>query len=160
MDTPSPQDCHCRKVYEDYRHSFEHEHQLIDRKITWLLTSQTILFAALGFSLRTPSLMLVGIMALVGLAICFSIGVGLVGNIRAKRFVHSDYDKFLAAMQHCEWGVSTETEKLEFGVRTETTNLGIFADRAIPVAFAIAWLAVLIWSADIIEAAEAASKVS
>jgi hypothetical protein len=125
---------------------------LIDRKITWLLTSQTILFASLGLSLQAPSLKLVQIMAWVGLVICLIIGLGLAGNIMAKWFVYSDYRTFVTGAQDMPWGVRG-TKRVEFGVRTFTTWLGVFADVAIPLTFAIAWVFVLVLSADIVEAA-------
>lgn len=159
MDTHGPNSCSPedrRKVYEDHVKGLEFEHQLIDRKITWLLTSQTILFASLGLTLQAPALKLVRIMAGVGLVICFIIGIGLVGNITAKWFVYSDYKKFVVDARKVPWGVRG-TKRVEFGVRTYTTWLGVFADLAIPLTFAIAWLLVLVLSADIVEAAETGS---
>jgi hypothetical protein len=133
---------------------------LIDRKITWLLTSQTILFAALGLTLQAPVLELVRIIAGVGLAICIIIVIGLVGNILAKWFVHSDYEGFVKEAFVDErkppWGVR-ETKSVEFGVRTFTTWMGVSVDLAIPLAFIISWLFVLVLSADIVGAATTAS---
>jgi Na+-translocating ferredoxin:NAD+ oxidoreductase RnfD subunit len=39
-----------RETWKDYRNGQEFEHQLIDRKTSWFLTAQTILFAAYGLS--------------------------------------------------------------------------------------------------------------
>jgi hypothetical protein len=147
----------CRREYEDYRNRFDNEHNLIDRKITWLLTSQALLFAALGFSLRGPSLALVRIMAGVGLAICLGISVGLIGNIGAKWCVFSDYRQFVEGRPDCKWGVRPGTNTVEFGVRTLTTWLGIIADIVVPLTFALAWLLVLVLSSNIVEAAETGS---
>ena len=42
-----------RDVWEDSQHRQEFEHDLINRKTTWSLTGQTILFAAYGVTLRS-----------------------------------------------------------------------------------------------------------
>jgi hypothetical protein len=46
-----------RDALNDYTRTQEFLHQLIDRKTTWLLTTQGILFAAYGLSLRESSSM-------------------------------------------------------------------------------------------------------
>jgi hypothetical protein len=147
-----------RLIFEDHVKGLEFEHELIDRKITWLLTSQTILFAALGLSLRAPVLEFVRIIATVGLVLCVFIIVGLVGNIMAKRFVYSDYRNRVDAGQ-TSWGVRG-TGKVEFGVRSRTTWLGIVADIAIPLTFAVAWVFVLVLSDNIVAAAESTTQGS
>ena len=43
-----------RRLFEDHIHGLEFEHEPIDRKIAWLLTSQSLLFAALGLPLAVP----------------------------------------------------------------------------------------------------------
>jgi hypothetical protein len=57
-----------RLAYEDHRDALQFEHELINRKVTWLLTSQTLLFAALGLTLDAASIALLRIIAGVGLA--------------------------------------------------------------------------------------------
>ncbi|WP_133251942.1 hypothetical protein [Actinomycetospora cinnamomea] len=164
----------------DYSKALEFEHDLINRKITWLLTSQTILFAALGLTLQALVLRMVDIIAYVGLALC-SIGLlGLVGNFRAKRFVHSDYkaSRILGStgerlrgrepgericwIKRCiRWICGRrEPDRAEWGVRSVTTWWGVLMDCLIPVAFGVAWIFVLIHSGEIVEAAKAAKTVS
>jgi hypothetical protein len=46
-----------------------------------------------------------------------------------------------------------ETNRVEFGVRSFTTWLGVAVDLLIPFAFGGAWVLILVFSADIVEAA-------
>jgi hypothetical protein len=107
-----------RRIFDDYVEGLEFEHELINRKITWLLTSQTILFAALGLTLRTPSLKFVQVIAAVGLLISIIVGAGLAGNFRAKWLVHSD---FQGLQRRTTWraatamGVRKGTNRVEWG---------------------------------------------
>jgi hypothetical protein len=87
------------------------------------------------------------------------IGIGLLGNITAKWLVYSDCKKFVDSTPEATWGVRIGTKRVEFGVRAYTTWLGVVVNLAIPLAFAIAWLFVLILSADIVQAANAGSTV-
>lgn len=131
---------------------------MINRKITWLLTSQTILFAALGLTLRTPSLQFVQIIAAVGLFISITIGAGLVSNLRAKWLVYTDFNAFneeLPGKPHPRWGVRKGTNRVEWGVRTSVTVWGVIADLSIPIIFVAAWVFVLSQSDEIVEAAKA-----
>ena len=152
-----------RTKFEDYIHGYEHEHELIDRKETWLLTSQTILFAALGLTLqaKTPAVKLILVIAGVGLFLCVAITLGLVGNVSAKRCLYSDYKHFVNSTDSAStkipkipsstktpWG-KREAGEVEFGVRTPLTVLGIITDFLIPLAFAGAWSYVLFYAAHI-----------
>jgi hypothetical protein len=131
-----------RKPFDDYVRDFRFQHDLIDRKITWLLTSQTILFAALGLTTAAPVLDLVHVIGLLGLAICIAVVIGLVGNIVAKYCVYRDYRERL--------------ESVRFGVRGWTTWFGIATDVLIPAAFIGAWIFVLRNAEDIVNAANGA----
>ena len=144
-----------RKLFEDQVKGLEFEHELINRKITWLLTSQSLLFAALGLTLASSSLEIVRIIASLGLAVCVVVAIALAGNIAAKRFVHLDYKRREQSLGSPEprWGVRGNGE-IEFGVRSFTTWLGIAADLAVPLVFAGAWIAVLILAGDIVDAGE------
>jgi hypothetical protein len=46
-----------RDIWDDHNHSQEFEHNLINRKTTWSLTAQTLLFAAYGvvFGIKSPT---------------------------------------------------------------------------------------------------------
>jgi hypothetical protein len=39
----------------EYAERLKFEHELINRRVTWLLTSQSILFAAYGVALEKPA---------------------------------------------------------------------------------------------------------
>jgi len=140
-----PFDDYVRKPFDDYVRDFRFQHDLIDRKITWLLTSQTILFAALGLTIDAPVLDLVRVIGWLGLAICIAVAIGLVGNIMAKIFVYRDYRERL-----------TGVERVRFGVRGWTTCFGIATDVLIPAAFIGAWISVLRNAEAIVKAANGA----
>jgi hypothetical protein len=148
-----------RRVFDDYVEGLEFEHELINRKITWLLTSQTILFAALGLTLRTPTLTFVQVIAVVGLVIGIIVGAGLAGNFRAKWLVYSDFKAFneeLPGEPQPRWGVRRGTNRVEWGVRTPVTVWGMIVDLLIPIMFVAAWVFVFSQSDEIVEAARSA----
>ena len=69
------------KIYERYRDELYEEDKLIKDRITWLLTSQTILFTAYGF-LKTESQILYLIVPL-GFIISWLIYIGVLAALLA-----------------------------------------------------------------------------
>ena len=124
------------KTFE--RQKFEHE--LINRRLTWLLSSQTILFAAYGVAigLRPTATepvaesdvvdFFLNVTAITGAFIACLILIGVIAGIRAKYWV---------------WKDSGENE---WGVRTQVTVLAQVPDTLLPVVFAVAWILLLIFS--------------
>jgi hypothetical protein len=151
-----------RRIFDDYVRGIDYQHDLIDRKITWLLTSQTILFAALAFTAAdTSSTKLVYVIASTGLAICVTTFVGVFTNGLAKRRVYEDYRDYEAEIcreikrianrdKSAGWRVPV-TSALEFGVRTRLTKIGIRVNELIPIIFAGAWISVITLAGDIID---------
>ncbi len=122
----------------DHRDALKFEHELIDRKLTRLLTSQTILFAAVSFAANRADATFIRILALTGLALCLAIAFGMAGNFRAKWYVYDDYrqmgkDRRTPAEPPVQWGV-----------RTFTTKWGMIADFLVPMIFTGAWVWILI----------------
>jgi hypothetical protein len=105
----------------EYRDRLGFEHELINRRLTWLLTSQTILFAAAGLALGEKSDKLkvepfIKVVAISGAVIASLILVGIVAAILAKIPVWNDYR-------------SQEGRKNEpFGARTEITFVAFLPD--------------------------------
>lgn len=147
------------KSYDD-RLKFEHD--LINRRLTWLLTSQSILFAALAFVLgknmldasETGSLErgdFFDILACLGLSISLLIWIGVVMGITAKCTVW--YDErikklaptakrpwILALLLNDAWPKRNRTEdEIPLGVRTYITLIALLPDFFMPLAFAWAW---------------------
>jgi hypothetical protein len=129
----------------DYRETLKFEHELIDRKLTRLLTSQTILFAAFAFAASISSVALIRILAGTGLALCLVLAFGMAGNFRAKWYVYLDYRQMVEARG---WRTPAALP-VEWGVRTLTTRWGMVADFLVPAVFTAAWAGILIWAGDI-----------
>ena len=123
-----------REEKKDYWERLAFEHELINRRLTWLLTSQTILFAAYAFSLDTQLLPAAasfrGVTAMSGLVIAALILVGVLCAIVAKRAVWKDYESSHKGEQ--------------FGVRTRVTYVALVPDTVLPVVFIAAWAAILV----------------
>jgi hypothetical protein len=103
------------------------EHELINRRLTWLLTSQSIFFAALAIVLdkkleNDPRIFFINTISALGFFISIFILVAVCMGIRAK---YLNYKKFPRTIQ---WGVNTTV-----------TKIALFPDVLMPVAFAIAW---------------------
>jgi hypothetical protein len=110
------------------------EHELINRRLTWLLSSQSILFAAYGVAVRTvePGIsvseiadIFLRVTAITGTVIAILILIGVVAGILAKRTVWKD------------------SKEKQFGVRTWITYLALVPDILLPVVFALAWIYIL-----------------
>ena len=113
---------------EEYSRRMQFEHELIDRRLTWLLTSEAILFAAYGVALeKAPSFL--KIVAIVGLMVSASVLMGIVASHIAKIYTWQDFKKVPG------------NEGEPFWVRTGITFLGFMPDVALPIVFAVAWLA-------------------
>lgn len=113
--------CADQAQYED-RLKFEHE--LINRRLTWLLTSQTILFAAYGFATGSGSGTEVFLLVtpIAGAVISGLIFIGVVCAILAK----------------CVAWVKHGQEDL--GVKTWITFVAFVPDLMLPAVFASAWI--------------------
>ena len=114
---------------EKYEMRLEFEHQLINRRLTWLLTSQSILFAALAFvldkeDLTTQQQAFSSIIPVLGMSIAIAILIGIIMGIAAKIIT---------------WRDSKKEGAKYFGVRTWITYTAFVPDVFMPVAFAVAW---------------------
>jgi hypothetical protein len=123
------------QAYQEYWKRLTFEHDLINRRITWLLSSQTILFAAYGITFTLSAAKLIGIFPSViawsGMIMSILILSGILASLRAKHAVWRDYQNSYDSSQ-------------EWGVRTRLTWAGLVPDVCLPLLFAIAWLVVLV----------------
>ena len=128
-----------RDIWTDYNHRQEFEHQLIDRKTTWWLTSQTILIAAYGLSLQERADSFRQVVAGAGIAIATVSLIGLLGLIYSKWRSWRDYNDFYG--WDGRWlPRPLHRRKLEWGVRTKNTWITLLPDVGITVIFIVAWL--------------------
>ena len=118
---------------EKYKKRLEFEHELINRRLTWLLTSQSILFAAIAFvlgkeKLTDEQLLFSKIISVLGMSIAFAILIGIIMGIAAKIITWQDSKK--EGIKH-------------FGVRTWITCMAFIPDVFMPIAFGVAWWYIL-----------------
>lgn len=104
------------------------EHDLINRRLSWLLTSQTILFAAMGLAFSDKKLInqaeaFVKFIPIMGAVISMSIFSGVLAGAIAK------------------YKIWKGSESEQWGVRTWITRWALFGtDLLLPIIFAISWL--------------------
>ncbi len=116
-----------------YEHRGEFEHELLNRRVTWLLTSQTILFAAYGLSFNEKAtgdqakLFRESIPEL-GIILSLIIWIGINAAFISKILSLLDFRK-----SHPDF----KNEPL--GVRSWLTILGYFPDFFIPLVFVFVW---------------------
>jgi len=105
------------------------EHDLLNRYLTWLITSESVLFAAYGLTFRQdvfgdPTFFR-RVTAGSGLAIAILILLGIVAGILAKFTIRRD------------------AKLPQLGVRTWITVMALLADVSLPLTFAFAWALIL-----------------
>ncbi len=139
-------------IWDDYNHRQEFEHTLIDRKTTWLLASQAILFAAYGVTFtKSAADEFRNAVAYLGMSIAGLVFVGVVCLVISKYKSWREYERFFAT-----WGTPKlhgavarqETPKLpsllggrqlKWGASRTNTFLTLVPDLGLPIAFIIAW---------------------
>ncbi|MDX2135763.1 MAG: hypothetical protein SFV52_13320 [Saprospiraceae bacterium] len=145
----------------NYHNKLKFEHALINRRLTWLLTSQSILFAALAFVLGKDMVYdpttsgldksdFFEILACLGLSISLLIWIGVVMGIVAKCTVWYDERMkplkvdakrpwMLPLLLKDAWSQNRKKDELPLGVRTYITLIALLPDFFMPLAFAWAW---------------------
>lgn len=138
-----------RDVWGDCNHRQELEHDLINRKTSWWLTGQTILFAAYGVTLRSDfvdkSSEFRMVIALSGFAVAVVTLIGVLALITSKILSWWDYNKFYSAFPNVRLlPRPLNGRSYQWGVRTWNTPITLLPDVSLPVIFALAWLFLLI----------------
>ncbi|CAN7749535.1 hypothetical protein LJR084_006801 [Variovorax sp. LjRoot84] len=119
----------------EYAERMKFEHELINRRLSWLLSSQTILFAAYGIALdERGERMFLTIVATTGEGIAVLSAIGIAAAFAAKYCTWQDFKNS---------GNPTE----EFWVRTWITYTAFAPEIALPVIFAIVWGVLLLCNA-------------
>ena len=113
----------------EYSHRMQFEHELINRRLGWLLTSESILFAAFGFAIG-KDLFFLRVVACGGLAISLAIFLGILTSQDAKNKIWEDFK-----------ASGKNEDDQEFWVRTSITRRAFFPERALPLVFAAMWTA-------------------
>jgi hypothetical protein len=121
-------------AYKEFWDRLVFEHSLLNNRITWLFSSQTVLFAAYGFSVSGTAKVAKNFQTVVawsGIIVAILMLIGILASVHAKRAVWHDYQRDYNP--HQKWGV-----------RTGATWVGLVPDVSSPVVFALAWMFVLI----------------
>jgi hypothetical protein len=116
---------------QEYLDSLKFEHEQINRRLTWLLTSETILFAAYGLVIEKAADQILPVIAGAGIWIAAFILLGVCAAATAKHCALRDF--------RTASGKSDE----QLGTRTWITYIGFIADFALPVVFIVAWACLL-----------------
>ena len=120
----------------EYLDRLKFEHDLINRRISWLLTSQSILYAAYGLAGKAESKLpdlFFNVVAFSGLAVSSLVLVGVIAAALAKWFVWRKYIDESGDINE-PWG----------GIKTWTTVMGLFPDFFLPLVFIGGW-SFLLW---------------
>ena len=139
-----------RDLWQDCNHRQEVEHNLINRKTTWSLTGQTLLFAAYGLSLDSKladnKLAAKGsefreVVAFSGLALAIVTLVGVISVINSKRLSWRQYETFYSSRESLL--PKPHKTPLQWGVNTRNTVLTLAPEVLMPLIFLVAWIFLL-----------------
>jgi hypothetical protein len=143
MSQPGDPNSESRQVWTDQDSRQRFEHELIDRKTTWWLTSQAILFAAYGVTLRSDTVTeddkFRQVVAAAGLASAIVTSIGVSALIRSKFLSWKFYAASYAKEEH-HLPPPYEGHLLPWGVKTSNTLVTLMPDVALPLIFGGAWL--------------------
>ena len=118
---------------EKYNQQLQIEHELINRKLTWLLSSQSILFASLAFMLGKDvqaerQALFFKIVSWLGIGISLLIFVGVLMAVASKVASWQDYNRH-----------KSKANREPMGVRNWITAIALMPDIFMPIAFVVAW---------------------
>ena len=138
-----------RDAWTDHERRQQFEHELIDRKTTWLLTTQAILFAAYGVTFTRSSTAdgdlseFRTVVSRAGLAIAAIVLVGVIALINSKRLAWTSYRSYFgdqATADAVPLPQPLADRGLQWGVRTPNTAVALLPDVLLPIVFILAWL--------------------
>jgi hypothetical protein len=121
-------------IHEEYlagRQKWEHEDNLINQRLTWLLNSQSLFFAAYAIALQAVSspnpdprvYKFLTNLPYIGITTCILILLGVIAATNAMRLLKQD-------------------KRFIFDVRPSSTWTGLLPTYLLPVSFIFAWLLV------------------
>jgi len=135
-----------RDIWADYNTRQAFEHELINRKTTWLLATQTLLFAAYGVTFTSAGNdahvdEFRRVVAYSGLSIALIVLVGVVALIRSKFRSWKAYRAFYVDSKTVDPPRPLDKGPLEWGVLTRNTFVTLLPDVLLPLVFVAAWSA-------------------
>ena len=138
IDTANKSEALSSAGYDRYCRQIDKEDELIDRRINWLLTSQSILFAAVGLSGNEVAIIVLSVVPWVGLCSSFAIGV----TVWAALLSITRYRNKLKKL--CPPRDDPEQYYPQLHRKEGIIMLGILPSSIIPLMFSAAWIAVII----------------
>lgn len=136
-DTTNKSEAESTAGYARYSSQIDKEDELIDRRVNWLLTSQSILFAAVGLSGNEKVANVLSVVPWVGLFSSFAIGITIWAasislaqyRYRLKEFYPpgNDPKQYFPQLHRKEWIII----------------LGLLPSSIVPLIFSVAWIAVI-----------------
>jgi hypothetical protein len=125
-----------------YQHALEFEHELINRRIGWLFTSQTLLLSVYGIVLtlkpdagngKYENIQALFVKTLPGIAIsiCSFIFIAIIAAFCAKYYSREAYRKTLEEQ---------ERKKVQLGVKNWITFIGFVPEFSLPLIFIFFWM--------------------
>jgi hypothetical protein len=136
-----------RAIFDDHIKRQDFEHTLIDRKTTWLLASQALLFTAYGVTFNATTVTSDGLhhfrlwIAVSGLAIAAIVFLGVLALIFSKWLSWKIYEEFYR--DHRDLPGPLDRTSLQWGVLTWNTPLTLLPDVLLPWVFIVAWSVLL-----------------
>lgn len=131
--------------YDEIKDVTRYESELINRRLTWLLASQTLLFAGIGAAAAGPNAKVFEVLFIAGSSLGLVSSLGLLTGIGAAVWeIHRAYKR----IETKQGGLAVTREaRLLIMRRAESPWTMFFGEGAalvLPVAFVIAW-GVLLW---------------
>jgi hypothetical protein len=138
-----------RDIWSDYSHRQEFEHELLNRKTLWLLTTETIIFAAYGLTFQRARTAqgvneFRNVLEWSGLLIALVGLFGVLFLIRSKARSWRTYEAFYARPDAPKPPRPLDEESLQWGVTTGNTRLTLAPEIAIPLLFIGAWCVLIV----------------
>ncbi len=124
--------------YNRYCRQIDKEDELIDKRINWLLTSQSILFAAVGLSGDKMAGIVQSVVPWVGLCSSFAIGV----TVLAASLSFTRYRNKL--LELCPPRNDPEQYYPQLHRKKWIIRLGLLPSSIVPLVFSAAWIAVIL----------------
>jgi hypothetical protein len=153
MTTPGSEDTDKkeeRRIWDDHDHRQDFEHQLLNRKTVWLLSTQAILFAAYGVTFGKDSQPheldhFRTVMAWTGLTVGVAVLIGVAAIINSKLLSWRMYRRFFRD-QSPEFSPPKpiDAKGIPWGVNTINTIVTLAPDLLLPPIFIVAWASILV----------------
>ena len=137
-------------AWQEYDDRQKFEHELLNRKMTWLLTSQTVLFAAYGVTFGDAGEgdgleSFRRMVTLTGILIAAVVLVGTAALLNSKRLSWRSYRTYFGDPSETpsapvrDLRGPLKNTSLQWGVNTVNTWWALLPDVCLPVIFVVVW---------------------